>query len=90
MHEATIVALIVPLISAFATIISVIISNRSSAKVQDAKYVAQMNELRKDLKRIETKLEEYNGLNVRMYEAEEQISVLEQRVKHCEEKLDKV
>lgn len=49
-----------------------------------------MNELRKDLKRIEAKLEEYNGLNVRMYEAEEQISVLEQRVKHCEEKLDKV
>ncbi len=90
MHEATIVALVVPLISAIATILSVIISNRSNAKVQEAKYAAQMDDLKKDLKRIENKLEEYNGLNVRMYEAEEQISVLEQRVKHCEEKLDKV
>lgn len=90
MHEATIVALVVPLISAFATILSVIISNRSNAKVQDARYAAQMDDLKKDLKRIENKLEEYNGLNVRMYEAEEQISVLEQRVKHCEDKLDKI
>lgn len=49
---------------------------------------AQMADLKKDIKRIEKKLEEYNGLNVRMYEAEEKISVLEQRVEHVEKRLN--
>ena len=85
MHEATIVAVVVPLISAIATIVSVILSNRSSEKVRDAKAEAQMADIKKDLKRIEVKVNEYNGLNQRMYAAEEKISVLETRIDHLEE-----
>lgn len=85
MHEATIVAIVVPLISAIATIVSVILSNRSSEKVRDAKAEAQMADIKKDLKRIEVKVNEYNGLNQRMYAAEEKISVLETRIDHLEE-----
>lgn len=88
MTEGAIVAIVVPLISAVATIVTVILTNHSSAKVQEARMDAQMADLKKDIKRIEKKLEEYNGLNVRMYEAEEKISVLEQRVEHVEKRLN--
>lgn len=85
MTEGAIISLVVPLISAIATIITVVITNHSSTKVQEARMDAQMNDLKKDIQRIEKKLEEYNGLNIRMYEAEEHISVLDQRMKHIED-----
>ena len=87
MHEASIVALVVPLISAIATIITVVVSNRSNDKVQDALLKAQLSDLKNDLCRIEDKLEEMNDLAKLVYCAEEKISVLEQRVKSCEEKM---
>lgn len=84
MTEAAIVSILVPLISAIATIVTVILTNRSNAKVSAAKIDAEIGELRKDIQRLEDKLEEYNGLNKRMYEAEEQLSVVDQRLKHIE------
>lgn len=85
MTEQAIIAIVVPLISAIATIVTVILTNRSSAKVQDARMEAQMADLKKDIQRIEKKLEEYNDLNVRMYKAEGTIKVIDQRLKHIEE-----
>lgn len=85
MTEQAIIAIVVPLISAIATIVTVILTNRSSAKVQDARMEAQMEDLKKDIQRIEKKLEEYNNLNVRMYKAEGTIKVIDQRLKHIEE-----
>lgn len=88
MHEGAIIAIVVPLISAVATIVSVILSNRSSDKVRETKYQSQMDEIKKDLRRIENKVNEYNELNQRMYAAEEKISVLETRIDHVEHKLE--
>lgn len=61
---------------------------RKNEKLRDTKFEAQMADIKKDLKRIEAKVNEYNGLNQLVYETEEKISVLETQIENVEHKLD--
>jgi len=98
MSEASIIAIIVPVISGIMTIIGAVISNHYSNRTRTDEFKTHINEqfattdheiamLKKDIEALDKKTEKHNGVIDRVSKAEKDIAVIAERVDNIEDNL---